>query len=30
MLAAAFNIVDYQPIRGICGVHTGSEREGVH
>jgi uncharacterized protein (DUF305 family) len=29
MLATAFNIVDYQPIRGLRGIHTGSEREGA-
>lgn len=28
MLAEHFNIVDYQPTRGLRGVHTGSEREG--
>ncbi|MFC0132970.1 DUF305 domain-containing protein [Massilia eurypsychrophila] len=30
MLAATFNIADYQPIRGVRGLHTGSEREGAH
>ncbi|MES2899331.1 MAG: DUF305 domain-containing protein [Pseudomonadota bacterium] len=28
MLAKHFNIADYQPTRGIRGIHTGSEREG--